>query len=99
MAGLVTRLQPGQPLDPTATYAGPWRSIETTVLDAGHSLRLDSSELESAVFVERGAVTLALSHTTVVMYTRDAVTLVKGASALFTAGDSGASLFITRLQA
>jgi hypothetical protein len=97
MAGLVTRLQPGAPLDPTAVYAGPWRSIEIAVLDAGGTLSLDSRELESAIFVERGAATLVLSHTSVLMNTRDAVTLGKGASALFTAGNDGASLFITRL--
>jgi hypothetical protein len=99
MAGLVTHLRPGTALDPTATFTGPWRSIETAVLDAGGSLGLDSHELESAIFVERGAATLALPHTTVVLKTRDAVTLGKGMSALLTAGDDGASLFIARLQA
>lgn len=99
MAGVVTRLRPGAPLDLTATFAGPWRSIEIAVLDAGSSLSLDSHELESAIFVERGAVTLLLPHSTVPLNTRDAVTLAKGASGLLTAGDDGASLFITQLQA
>lgn len=98
MAGLVTHLQPGQPLDPTATFAGPWRSIESSILEPGQTLALDGTELESAIFIERGSATLSLTHTTVVMNDCDAVTLVKGASATLTAGDDGAALFMTRLQ-
>jgi hypothetical protein len=99
MAGLVTHLDPGQPLDPTTVLAGPWHSIETTALDAGQELRLDNERSESAVFVEHGNLSLVLSHATVLMGAGDAVTLVKGASGTITAGPAGARLFITRLKA
>ncbi len=99
MAGLVTHLQAGEPLDPRIVFAGPWQSIETTALAAGQALHLNSEQLESAVFVEQGDVTLTLSHSIVPMRAGDAVTLVKGASGSFTARQAGARLFITRLRA
>jgi hypothetical protein len=99
VAGLVTHLSAGQSLDPATVFAGPWHSIQTAVLRAGQAFQLDSEQLESAVFVEHGDVTLTLSHSTVPMTAGDAVTLVMGASGSFTAGRTGARLFITRLKA
>lgn len=99
MAGLVTHLAAGDSLDPAHVFDGPWHSVQTAVLTTGQVLHLDSGELESAVFVEHGNVTLTLSHSAVPMNTGDAVTLVRGASGSFTAGQTGARLFITRLKA
>jgi hypothetical protein len=99
MAGLVTHLKAGHPLDPATVLAGPWHSIEATVLSPGQALRLDNQHSESAVFVEHGTLTLALSHSDVSMGAGDAVTLVKGTAGTFNAGPAGARLFITQLRA
>lgn len=99
MAGLVTHLAAGQSLDPAAVFVGPWHSIQSAALGAGQALQLDSEQLESAIFVENGDVTLTLSHYTLPIKAGDAITLVMGTSASFRAGPTGARLFITRLRA
>jgi hypothetical protein len=55
MAGLVSKLEPGDVLEPGAHFAGPWQSFERILLERGLRCEFSGDAAEYAIVVMRGS--------------------------------------------
>lgn len=98
MAGYVGRLEPGDTLDATPYFEGPWKSFERRTLEDEQSLQLEGVGAEYSVFVIGGGGDYRVGDVTAAATPGTAITVGYGASVTITAGEPGIDLFITTLN-
>jgi hypothetical protein len=81
-------------LDPKPPLAGPWRFIRFARLPAGDELALELAHTEYLVFVVDRTGSARVGEKDVPLKRGSSLTLMDGATARITAGDSGVELFV-----
>ncbi len=96
--GAVVHLRDAPLVDPGEFLSERWHTIEVIRLPPGSQRELPAGDIEHATYVLDGEGTLRTASQEIVVSTGVAVTLPKGTSAIYTAGDRTLEIFHVALE-
>jgi len=85
MPGEHVRLAPGEAIDLSRFFAGPWRQLTRQIIQPDNLVHLGDGDSETVVYVVQGRGRLEAGTNVVDLESGSAVTLLKGSSALLEA--------------